>query len=131
MTLEDYEIFEYKAYPNTDDEIVKFCLIMISIIICCIILITIIRSYYKTQSKDSNNNIAKNTLVTNRTKQSKLPKTVQNKKKCSKCENWLAKDALFCHKCGQAKNSRERFCAYCGKDIVTDAVFCDTCGNKF
>jgi len=62
----------------------------------------------------------------------KLDKGLENtyrKKFCVKCGIKLAKDAIFCHNCGNATNSNIRYCQYCGKERIQGALFCHNCGN--
>ena len=51
-------------------------------------------------------------------------------KKCIKCGQELANDALFCHICGEKQSPKQKFCSNCSAPITREGVFCSNCGAK-
>ena len=58
--------------------------------------------------------------------------TIKGSRKCPECGSEVAKEAMFCSKCGAKQPALVvgRFCPDCGAEVEEDNAFCANCGCK-
>ena len=64
--------------------------------------------------------------------QRKTPVLGAKPRVCTKCQNQLMADAIFCRKCGSEQKEgavETKPCKKCGSQLMPDAMFCRKCGT--